>query len=91
MWELLSRPAVQATLGVGVLLVVAYCAIQLILRLRPTTSTAHTSVEDLVANFEEMQLEGEINEAELRKIRAVLGKSKAHQRPSDETSNGVVS
>lgn len=67
----------QAVLAVAVLLLVVYFAIQVLLYLRPSTSKAGTSAENLVENFEEMRSEGDIDEAELRKIKSVLGKSQA--------------
>lgn len=72
----------QAVLAVAILLAAAYAGFLVVNRLRPSTSKADTSAEDLAANFEEMRLEGDIDEAELRKIHAVLGKSQANH--SDE-------
>ena len=65
----------QAGIAFIVLLVVVYAAFQVIFRLRPSTSISDTSGDNLVQNFEEMQLEGDIDEEELRKIKSVLGKT----------------
>ncbi|MEM8734131.1 MAG: hypothetical protein AAGG44_07910 [Planctomycetota bacterium] len=83
MLELLNHPTVQAILAVAVLLIVVYLSILVLARLRPSTSKADMSVEDLAANFEEMRLEGDIDEAELRKIKSVLGKSQLNPPSKD--------
>ncbi len=75
MWDWLSNPTVRAVLAVAVLMVVIYGGIQVLSRLRGLTSKPDTNTDDLAKNFEEMRLEGDIDEAELRKIKAVLGKS----------------
>lgn len=82
MWELLSQPTVQAILAVAVLLVVVAVGYQVVVHLRPTTIKADTSVDHLAQNFEEMQLGGDIDADELRKIKAVLGKTQ-DSRPGD--------
>ena len=82
MWEWLSQPAVQAILAVAVLLVTMAVGYQVLMRLRPTTIKDDTSVDHLAQNFEEMQLGGDINADELRKIKAVLGKTQ-DSRPGD--------
>ncbi|MCR9291327.1 MAG: hypothetical protein NXI32_01325 [bacterium] len=74
-WDWLSYPAVRAVLAVLVVLVVVFGGIQLLIRLRAATIKPDTNHDDLAKNFEEMRLEGDIDEAELRKIKAVLGKS----------------
>ncbi len=74
MWELLSQPVVQVVLAVAFLLTAVYVGIGILARLRPSTHKADTSVEHLAENFEEMQLEGDISEAELRRIKSVLGR-----------------
>jgi hypothetical protein len=81
--EILQQPTVQAVLSVAGVLLVVYAAILIIGRLRPSTIKADTSVEDLAANFEEMRLEGDIDDAELRKIKAVLGKKNTDSTATD--------
>lgn len=83
MLELFNHPTVQAILAVAVLLIVVYLGIFVLTRLRPSTIKADMSVEDLSANFEEMRLEGDIDEAELRKIKSVLGKSQLNPPSKD--------
>jgi hypothetical protein len=74
MLEFLSQPAFRAALGIAVLLAGVYAGYQVVIWLRPTTSKPDTSVDALARNLEEMRLGGDIDEAEHRKIKAVLGK-----------------
>ncbi len=76
MWVGLSSPIVHALLGVAILLTVVYVGLQAIIALRPSTSKVDTYDENLAQNFEEMQLEGEISDEELRTIKSVLGKTR---------------
>ena len=63
--------AVLAALGLMVLLYVGY---RVILALRPSISIDDSSPSTLLSEFEEMRFEGDINEEELRSIRAAAGK-----------------
>jgi hypothetical protein len=74
MWEFASPSAWQATLSIAALMAVVYTGFHVAIRLRPTISKPDTSDAALAENFEEMRLEGDIDEAELRKIKAVLGR-----------------
>lgn len=74
MWDLLAHPTVRAVLVVVVVLVVAYVGFQVLFALRPKTSTDDINPTELMADFEEMQSGGDINEVELRNIKAVLGR-----------------
>ena len=78
LFDFVSQPVVQVVLAVAVLLAAGYLGFMVVARLRPSTNIADTSSDDFKANFEEMRLEGDISEAELRNIQAVLGKSKAN-------------
>ncbi len=75
MWELLQQPVAQALLSMAGLLIVVYGAYRVIEALRPSTCKADISDRDLAHDFEEMRREGDINEEELRSIRAVIGKT----------------
>lgn len=77
MWDWLSQPTVQTVLAVLVLLAVLYFGFLSLKWLRPSTSKDDMNPLDLAKNFEEMQLEGDIDEAELRKIKAVIGKTQS--------------
>lgn len=75
MWELLSQRHVQVGLNVLALTAVLVVAYAVIAAIRRSTSTSATDNRDLADDFEEMRLGGDINEEELRTIRAVLEKS----------------
>lgn len=75
MVDILTQPAVQAALAVVVITVVGYVGFRVATALRHATGNSATSVEELRQNFEEMQREGNIDEAELRRIASVLGKT----------------
>lgn len=75
MTDWLSLPTLQAVVGVVLLLAVIYGGLQAILALRPSTCKVDTCVDHLAQNFEEMRLEGDISDEELRNIRSVLQKS----------------
>ncbi len=80
--EVLTHPAASATLAVIAVLVVATIGFYVAKALRPATRTADTSAEMLEQNFAEMQREGDISDAELRRIKSVLGEPTQSQ-PSD--------
>jgi uncharacterized membrane protein len=73
LWEVLEHPAVMATLAVVVVMVIATIGYHIAQSLRPSTGTGDTNVDDLANNFAEMQREGDITDAELRRIKSVLG------------------
>lgn len=75
MWDLLSQTKVQAALGTASLLLVSFVAYRVIEALRAATSKDDTIDRDLRHDFEEMRLGGDINEEELRSIKAVLEKT----------------
>lgn len=71
-WELLSHPALQAILGVLVLMAVSFIAYQALAKLRGSNKEDGQLTDLLQKNFEEMRSEGDISEAEFRKISASL-------------------
>lgn len=73
--EVFSHPAAAATLAVILVLGIAVVGYYIVRSMRPATRTADTNVESLVENFAEMQREGDITDAELRRIESVLGES----------------
>lgn len=75
MWDLLNHSALQGVLGLVVLFAAIYIGCRIIMALRPATGKNDTNVYPLAENLEEMLREGDIDEAELRRIRAVLGTS----------------
>ncbi len=81
MWEWLSHPTAQVLLALAVLFVAVFIGFQVIKSLRPVigedpaTSKYDTNADDPAQNFDEMLSQGDISEAELRRIKTVLGKS----------------
>jgi len=82
MWTILMHPGVRAGLALVVLGAIVYVGFFAIKRLRTTILTSGTNGDDLAHKFEELRLEGAIDESELRKIKAVLGKTQG-TRPGD--------
>jgi hypothetical protein len=76
MWDLLGHTYVRVVLVSAAVLVVAYAGLRVVLALRPKTSIDDTSPTDLMSDFEEMRSGGDINEEELRNIKAVLGRDR---------------
>lgn len=70
MTDLLSDPTVRAGVAVLVLLVVATAAFFLVARLRDYTTQDWEEPQELLSNFEEMRLRGEITEEEFRTIQS---------------------
>lgn len=68
----LSDPIVQAVLGVVLLLVICAIAVFALSKLRDSNTDNQQTEELLRKNFEEMRTEGDINELEFRKIKALL-------------------
>jgi uncharacterized membrane protein len=72
MWNILSQPSVRAILGISVVLFVCWLGFLLVARLRDFSKQDRLQSPDLLTNFKEMHLEGDISEAEFRRIRAVM-------------------
>jgi hypothetical protein len=82
MWEFLSQPAVRVILSVLAVMLVSCLGYFLLERLRDSSKKGHSASTDLLTNFEEMRLQGDISDAEFRNIRSVLG-SKARTKSAD--------
>jgi uncharacterized membrane protein len=82
MREWLDFPVVQALLAVVFVMALVLVGLRVVVALRPSTGKADTSDDYLAQNFEEMQLEGDISDEELRTIKAVIGKTR-DKRPGD--------
>lgn len=81
--RLVSTLGVELLLWGVVLLVMLVLAIAVVRRLRDSIKSDKAGEADLLTNFQEMRREGDINDAEFRNIRAVLGS----KRPG-EVRNG---
>lgn len=87
MWEMFSHPAFQAAISVAVLLAVVFVAFQVAKRLRDATLTGDMNMLDLSQDFEQMRAEGDLDEAELRRIKAVIGKNTAQNYQANNISD----
>jgi hypothetical protein len=83
MEKLFSTLGVELLLWGAVLLVMLVLAVAVVRRLRDSIRSDKVGEADLLTNFQEMRREGDINDAEFRNIRAVLGS----KRPG-EVKNG---
>ncbi len=77
-WEL----SFQAGLGVLVVLAISILAYYALAKLRGLNNEDSASTDLLQKNFEEMRSEGDISEAEFRKIRATLESVAPPQSPA---------
>lgn len=68
----LSQSVVQAILGILILLIVSVVAYYTLLKLRGSSIDNTETLELIRKNFEEMRSEGDISEAEYRRISASL-------------------
>ena len=75
--------ALQAGVGVVVVLVAGSVGYYVVKYIRGATSKDDTNASDLTLNFEEMRREGDISEAEFRTIQSVLGKTQSSGLSSD--------
>ena len=85
----LSQSVVQAILGILILLIVSVVAYYTLLKLRGS-SIDNTETLDLIRkNFEEMRSEGDISEAEYRRISASLqaGMNSSNPRSDSNTES----
>ena len=78
----------QAGIGILFLLFLSVIAYYLLSQLRGLTRKDSRTAELLQKNFEEMRIEGDISEAEFRKIRESLESvGTAHRSTEDTSSN----
>lgn len=68
----LSQSVVQAILGILILLIVSIVAYYMLLKLRGSSIENIETLDLIKKNFEEMRSEGDISEAEYRRISASL-------------------
>jgi uncharacterized membrane protein len=63
----------QLVIGMGVLLVLVIVASLIVQRFRGGAASKGATASDLMTNFQEMHNRGDINDADYRKIKSVLG------------------
>lgn len=74
MQEFLTTSTAKVLLWMSVLLVLVVVGYYLVRRFRDRTDEDQQTASDLLTNFREMHLEGDISEAEFRTIKTVLGR-----------------
>jgi len=87
MANLLTTPAVQAVLGIGVLCVLIAGGFWLVSIYRDRAINDWQEPGELLANFEEMHREGDISEKEFRTIKASM-RQHHHPSPADSGRDG---
>jgi uncharacterized membrane protein len=74
MQDFLTTPATMAVLWVAVLMILMAAGYYLVRRFRDRTDDDRQTASELLTNFREMHLEGDISETEFRTIKTVLGR-----------------
>jgi uncharacterized membrane protein len=74
MQDFLTTPATMAVLWVAVLMIMMAAGYYLVRRFRDRTDDDRPTASELLTNFREMHLEGDISETEFRTIKTVLGR-----------------
>ncbi len=77
--EKLLYAAFQVIPAFLALVVLVILSFKLLVKLRDFSKDSSATPQDLVANFEEMRLEGDLSDAEFRRIQSVLGKKQASE------------
>ena len=77
--KLLNSLGIEMVLWGTVLLILIILAVAIVRRLRDSIKSDTGHQADLLTNFQEMRREGDINDAEFRNIRAVLGVSRPRE------------
>ncbi len=74
MQDFLTTPATMAVLWLAVLMIMMAAGYYLVRRFRDRTDDDRQTASELLTNFREMHLEGDISETEFRTIKTVLGR-----------------
>jgi uncharacterized membrane protein len=72
--EFLQTTTAQVIISLAVLAVFVVVGVYVVLRFRDFSDRDEQSAHDTYTNFREMHDEGDISEAEFRKLKTVLGK-----------------
>ena len=73
MLDFLQSPAAQAIIWLTVLLVLLVVACYVVQRYRDRTGDDRPTANELLTNFRDMHHEGDIDDAEFRRLKTVLG------------------
>lgn len=72
MWEFLSRPAAQVVVWMAALLVLLAISFYVLRSFRGSFDEDDQGPEELLDNFREMHMEGDISEREFRQVKQVI-------------------
>ena len=87
MREFLLTPHAQAVIWSTVLLIVIVIAVYVVGKLRDRTDNDRLAANDLLTNFRELHLQGDIEDSEFRDIKSVLG-TKLKRELNDKDHRG---
>jgi len=95
MWEFLQTPTAQVIISLAVLAVLVVLGVYVVLRFRGFSDEDRQSARETYTNFREMHEQGDISEAEFRKLKTVLGKQMEDELNNsgdedEEHSQGLV-
>lgn len=74
MWEFLQTPTAQVIISLAVLAVLVVLGVYIVLRFRGFSDEDRHTSQDTYTNFREMYEQGDISDAEFRKVKTALGK-----------------
>ena len=82
-----AETLVQAILGMAVLIGLVIVGVLIVQSFRGGAAGKGPSANDLLANFQEMRSRGDIDDADYRKIKSVLG-AELHRELKDDKDKG---
>jgi len=82
-----AETLIQAILAVGILMGLVIVGVLVVQSFRGGAADKGHSANELLSNFEEMRSRGDINDADYRKIKSVLG-AQLHRELKDDKDKG---
>jgi uncharacterized membrane protein len=87
MHHLSAETLIQAILGIGILIGLVIVGTLIVQSFRGGAAEKGTSANELLGKFQEMRSRGDINDADYRKIKSVLG-VELHRELKDDKDKG---
>lgn len=82
-----NETLIQAILGLGVLIGLVVAGVLTVQIFRGRVAEKGTTANELLTNFQEMRSRGDIDDADFRKIKSVLG-AELHRELKDDKDKG---
>lgn len=82
-----NETLIQAILGLGVLVGLVVAGVLTVQIFRGRVAEKGTTANELLTNFQEMRSRGDIDDADFRKIKSVLG-AELHRELKDDKDKG---